>query len=136
MRPTGVVADANVALKWFHADGEESVAPARALLDRHRDGELVAHVLDLTFYEIGNALLRGRARVTAAQVDAVLRALRHICPVIAPDADDLALAASLAQDHELTMYDAVYAAVAQRRNLALMTFDRRLIATGLGAPPA
>ena len=31
-----VVSDANVALKWFHAEGEEEVAEARALLDAHK----------------------------------------------------------------------------------------------------
>jgi hypothetical protein len=31
-RAIDVVSDANVALKWFHAEGEEEVEPARALL--------------------------------------------------------------------------------------------------------
>ena len=31
-----VVSDANVALKWFHAEGEEEVAEARVLLAAHR----------------------------------------------------------------------------------------------------
>ncbi len=49
-----VISDANVALKWFHAEGEEGVESSRALLachrdrDRDRDRELALHVLDLT----------------------------------------------------------------------------------------
>jgi hypothetical protein len=34
-----VVSDASVALKWFHAEGEEEVEPARALISRTRRGQ-------------------------------------------------------------------------------------------------
>jgi len=96
MLATDVVSDANVALKWFRHEGEEDVESARALLDRHRERQVVLHVLDLTFYELGNALLRGRARATAEQTATVLGALREICPTIIPENDDLALASELA----------------------------------------
>ncbi len=43
-----VISDANVALKWFHAEGEEDVKSSRVLLACHRDRELALHVLDLT----------------------------------------------------------------------------------------
>jgi hypothetical protein len=36
MSAIDVVSDANVALKWFHTEGEEEVLEARALLDAHR----------------------------------------------------------------------------------------------------
>ena len=78
-----IVSDANVALKWFHAAGEE-VEAAHALLAGQRDRTVALRVLDLTAYEIGNALLRGRAKASAAQVATVLDALREICPSIAP----------------------------------------------------
>jgi predicted nucleic acid-binding protein len=136
MPTTDVVSDANIALKWFHHDGEEDVEPARALLDHHRARRVVLHVLDLTYYEIGNALLRGRARVTAEQTATVLSALREICLTITPDDQDLALATDLAAEHGLTLYDAAYAAVAQRRAAPLVTLDRELLAAGLGTRPA
>jgi predicted nucleic acid-binding protein len=130
-----VVSDANVALKWFHEHGEEDVEPARELLARHRAREVMVHVLDLTFYEVGNALLRGRAQATAAQTATVLAALREICPVLAPDDEDLGLAAELAAGHDLTLCDATYAAVARRRAAPLVTLDRDLLAAGLGTRP-
>jgi predicted nucleic acid-binding protein len=135
MRATDVVSDANVALKWFRHEGEEDVESARALLDRLREREVVLHVLDLTFYELGNALLRGRARASAEQTATVLAALREICPTIIPEDDDLALASELAAEHELTLYDAAYAAVAKRRDAPLVTFDRELLTAGLGIRP-
>jgi predicted nucleic acid-binding protein len=131
-----VVADANVVLKWFHAEGEEEVEAARALLDAHRDRTLAVLVLDLTPYEVGNALIRGRGGLGAEQVAIVLQAAREICAAIAPDGDDLARAAQLAVEHDLTLYDAAYAAVAQRRGAALATLDAKLLRCGLGARPS
>jgi predicted nucleic acid-binding protein len=131
-----VVSDANVALKWFHADGEEEVDHARALLDAHKVRSIALAVLDLTAYEIGNALLRGRAHASAEQTATVLQALREICPAISPDPEQLRLAAQLAEQHGLTLYDAAYAAVAQSRHATLVTLDRALLNAGLGQRPS
>lgn len=130
-----VVSDANVALKWFHAAGEEGVEEARALLTAHRDRVLAVHLLNLTLYEVGNALLRGRAQADAPATATVLRALREVCPVIAPTDSELALAADLAAEHGLSLYDASYAAVARLRSAHLATFDRGLLDAGLGVGP-
>ncbi len=131
-----VVSDANVALKWFHAEGEEDVRSARRLLAAHRDRELALYVLELTRYELGNALLRGRARVTPAKVATVLDALSEVCHAIVPTAEDLRTALELADEYDLTVYDAAYAAVARRRGAHLATFDKQLLASGLGRSPA
>lgn len=133
-----VVSDANVALKWFHAEGEEEVEPARALLDGQRQRTVSLSVLDLTSYELGNALLRGRAGAGAGaeQVAVVLEALAAICPAISPDSDDLRAAAALAEQHDLTLYDAAYAAVARRRGAHLATLDGELLQAGLGRRPS
>jgi predicted nucleic acid-binding protein len=131
-----VVSDASVALKWFHAEGEEEVGPARALLAAQADRTVALHVLDLTVYEVGNALLRGRVGASAEQVATVLDALSEVCPVIAPAPDDLRAAAALAEQHELTLYDAAYAAVAARRGAQLATLDGELLGAGLGRRPS
>lgn len=131
-----VVSDANVALKWFHAGGEEEVEPARALLAGQRQRTVSLSVLDLTSYELGNALLHGRAGAGAEQVAVVLEALAVICPAISPDTDDLRAAAALAELHDLTIYDAAYAAVARRRGAHLATLDGELLQAGLGRRPS
>ncbi len=118
-----VVSDANVALKWFHAEGEEEVAEARALLDA-------------TAYEVGNALLRGRAAAGPDQVATVLEALAEVCPALRPDPSELRRATELAAQHELTLYDAAYAAVAENREATLATLDRALLRAGLGTRPS
>lgn len=131
-----VVSDANVALKWFHAEGEEEVEPARALLAGQRGRTVALRVLDLTPYEIGNALLRGRLGVPAGRVATVLDALSEICPTIAPTNEDFSEAAALAEEHQLTLYDAAYAAVARRRGAQLVTLDRKLLRARLGRRPS
>jgi predicted nucleic acid-binding protein len=136
MPSTSVVADANVALKWFHTTGEQEVEPSRALLTRHRDRRLALHVLDLTPYELGNALLRGHASLDGESVAVVIEALAEMCLAIAPSPQDLREACRLAVEHELTLYDAAYAAVAQRRDAQLATLDDQLLERGLGRRPA
>lgn len=131
-----VVSDASVALKWFHAEGEEEVAEARALLTAHKERRIALAVLDLTLYEVGNALLRGRAAASAAQVATVLDSLVEICPAARLDPEELRLAAKLAERHDLTMYDAAYAAAAKSRKATLATSDDDLVKAGLGALPS
>ena len=135
MPPIDVVSDASVVLGWFHEDGEEQVADSRSILAAHQDETIAVAVLDLTAYEVGNALLRGRVRATATQVATVLESISQICPAVSPDIGDLRLAAELAEREGLTLYDAAYAAVAQRRGALLVTLDRKLLAAGVGRSP-
>lgn len=129
-----VVSDANVALKWFHAEGEEEVAEARALLEAHRSRVFGLAVLDLTPYEVGNALLRGRA--SAEQAATVLEALAEVCTAVSPSSEDFRRASELAERHDLTLYDAAYAAVAESHDAELATLDSALLSAGLGSRPA
>jgi predicted nucleic acid-binding protein len=131
-----VVSDANVAVKWFHAEGEQEVAEARALVDAHQARTVALSVLDLTFYEVGNALLRGRAGASAEQVATVLEALGAVCPAVQPEPEERRLAAELAERHDLTLCDAAYAAVAQSREATLATLDQDLLDARLGTRPS
>lgn len=136
MPPTIVVSDASVALKWFHALGEEEAEASRALIAADVDEQIRVIVLDLTRYEIGNALLRGRARASAESVAIVLEALGETCPSVSLDAAQLRLAAELAAEHGLTFHDAAYAAVARTNDGLLATLDRELLSAGLGLRPS
>lgn len=136
MPAISVVSDANVVLKWFHSKGEDEVEPARALLDAHKERLVALSVLDLTVYEVGNALMRGRAGASAEQAATVIEALIEICPSIRPRPEEMKVASLLAERHNLTLYDAAYAAVAQGRSAELVTLDRALLDAKLGSRPA
>jgi predicted nucleic acid-binding protein len=131
-----VVSDASVALKWFHAEGESEVEESRALLDYYARRTIALQVLDLTPYEVGNALLRGRASVSGDRVAAVLEALAEICPQVSLSTEELRAMAHLGERHGLTIYDAAYAAVAQVRGAELATMDEALLRSGLGRRPS
>jgi len=136
MPAISVVSDANVVLKWFHSEGEDEVEPARALLDAHKERTIALSVLDLTVYEVGNALMRGRAGANAEQAATVVEALAEICPALRPSPEEMRGASQLAERHDLTLYDASYAAVAQSRAAKLVTLDHALLAAELGSRPS
>lgn len=129
-----VLSDASVVLKWFHAEGEDQVQESRLLLEQFRDRRLGLYVLDLTMYEVGNALLRGRG-VAVDAVSVVLAALGEMVPRWVPQPAEWSRAAVLAQTHGLTLYDAMYGAVAERRDARLATMDAELLEAGLGSSP-
>ena len=131
---TEIICDASVVLKWFKDSGESEVVEARSLLAAHRDGKVTVAVLDLTYYEIGNVLVRALGH-TAEQATAVLNALRMICTTIPPGAADLNRAAELAETHNLSFYDAMYAAIAINRASRLATADRALLKAEFGETP-
>jgi predicted nucleic acid-binding protein len=136
MPAISVVSDANIVLKWFHSKGEEEVEPAHRLLDAHKERIIALSVLDLTVYEVGNALMRGRAGASAEQAATVIEALVEVCPAIRPSSEEMRLASHLAELHDLTLYDAAYVAVAQSRSAELVTLDRALLAAQLGSRPS
>lgn len=136
MPPIVVVADANVAVKWFHDTGEEGVEAARALLDAFVDERISLVVLDLTAYEVGNGLLREQTAASPESVATLLDAVSDLCPRISLEPAERRLAAELADEHRLTFYDAAYAAAARGRQGLLATFDQRLLAADLGLRPS
>lgn len=129
MKPKPMVVDSSVALKWLKPEGEEHAAEARALLDAHEAGrqELTApaHLL----LEVMNALWAHRA--TAAQIQRAVELLIGLrMTFIEADPALLARAAEMAVDHRITVYDAVFAALAERLDCELVTADRQLASSG------
>jgi predicted nucleic acid-binding protein len=135
MPPIDVVSDASVVLKWFHAEGEEQVQESRELLSLFRERRIGLYVLDLTMYEVANALLRGRVAAADA-VSVVLAALGEMVPRWVPRPVEWSRAAAVAEMHRLTVYDATYAAVAERRDALLVTMHAGLLAARLGLSPS
>jgi predicted nucleic acid-binding protein len=131
---TEVVSDANVLIAAL-ANDEVAHEECRVLLDAFSAGLVDIVALDLTPYEIGNAIMRGQRR-SADHAIIALESLITAVPNVTPDVDDLREAARLAEVHNLTFYDAAYAAVAMRRGAYLATLDQRLVASGLGQRPS
>jgi predicted nucleic acid-binding protein len=119
------VVDASVAVKWFNQENEQNVAEALAVLRDAVAQRVTLLTSDLLRYEVANALTKGK-NLTPATVRAMLERLDEL-PVefieITPALFEEA--ASFAQHYSISVYDAVYAALARAVNGTLMTANPR-----------
>jgi predicted nucleic acid-binding protein len=122
------VLDASTALAWHFED--ELSARAEAASERSYDDTAVVPMH--WFLEVGSALLKGeRRRRTAASHSALfIDRLRTLQPEV--DAIDphqvFGMLLPLARAHRLSVYDAAYLELAERRGIALATLDASLAA--------
>ncbi|MBI4451456.1 type II toxin-antitoxin system VapC family toxin [Candidatus Woesearchaeota archaeon] len=117
------VIDASVAVKWFA--NEPGSDAALALRNEHISGEAVLIVPDIFFAEVVNAMRykeKDEEKLMAANNaiwDLQLHSEKTTRFVIEK-------AISLALEHNLSLYDAAYAAIAQTFGAQLVTADKSL----------
>lgn len=134
---TPLVLDASIAADWL-LDDELDPRAADALTGLRRDGAIVP---PLWHYEIRNALLTAerRGRVSPSQTTERLGYLQAL-PIRTDDATNLQAAFTLAREHRLSFYDALYLELAKRLGSGLATLDaalaRAALAEGLNISPA
>jgi predicted nucleic acid-binding protein len=137
------VLDASLALAWYFED--EATPPTDELLDRLASTGAV--VPALWRLEVGNAL---QMAIRRKRIDAVFRdtALEELAAMpitvdLETDAHAWTTTLRLADRFALTLYDATYLELAQRRGLPLASLDKELCAAahvldlkflGVGAP--
>ncbi len=123
MARRSVVVDASTALKW--AIAEHGSEAALDLLEWD-----VIHAPDFILVEVANVLWSKVRRqvVGRSEADAAFEAIASV-PIALTPIGELALAArGLAFALDVTVYDALYAALARRYNCPLATADRSLAA--------
>jgi predicted nucleic acid-binding protein len=121
-----LVIDASVTLAWYF---EDEASPATdELLDRIAAAGAVAP--PLWRFEVGNGLQMAirRKRIDAAYRDDALAELAALPITIDPDADAHAWTSTLrlSERFSITLYDAAYVELAQRRALPLATLDQAM----------
>jgi predicted nucleic acid-binding protein len=119
------VIDAGVVVKWFIPEVESALA--HQLLARYLQGVDTPVAPDLLISECANVFWR-RCRqgdITSAEATESVADLvtLNIPLVLATSLVQSAL--QLALQHQRTVYDALYLALAQERNCSLMTADER-----------
>ena len=116
------VVDASVAVKWVVAERDSEAAVRLA------EHDLLAP--ELLIVEAGNALWSKGRRGELSDVEAAdrLEALLVMPVLLVPSPGLAARALDLALGIGLTVYDALYLALAQARGVPLVTADRRLLA--------
>ena len=118
-----IVLDNSIVLSWCLADEDVPIAE-RAMRLVVEEGAIVPGVW---WYELRNALVvnERRGRLDAGDTRSTLADLRKLRIAIDHDHDEAALL-DLSRQHDLSVYDAAYLEVAQRRALPLASLDRRL----------
>ncbi len=126
--------DASVLLAAFDPDDDRHQA-CRSLLE---DGEAALATLDLARYEVANVAVRAwRAPESVARLLAAIERLADDGGVIVSTQTLLERAAELAEQHEISVYDATYAAAAADGGHRLVSCDQRdLVSKKLAALPA
>lgn len=122
------VVDASVAIKWYVAE-EESLAAAQ-LLDVLE--ELL--VPDLIFPEIGNILWKKirRGQLPSDKAVAILKLVEQLPMQIHESRTLIDEAFRIAIEFGVTVYDALYLAVATVEDAAFVTADRKLLRLAKG----
>ena len=131
-----LVIDASLTMTWYFED--EATAATEALLDVvAKSGAVVPPLWRL---EVASGFQSGirRKRIDAAYRDASMADLGHMPITVDPDTDIYiwTMTLQLADRYRLTIYDACYLELAQRRSLPLATLDAELraAAQALGLP--
>ncbi len=124
----GFVADSSIAVAW--AVPSQSGRASEILLNDVASGRPFV-VPVLWMFEAGNSLLvlKRRRRITEEQYSRARGALGRLNPDVDEDGPRLALGkiGELAEEYALSVYDATYLELAQRRRVPLASRDAALI---------
>lgn len=122
-----LVLDSSTALSWCFEDEDNELADV--VFGQVVEGGAVAPAV--WRYEVANGLQMAvrRGRISPTYRDASLADLSQMEVRIDPEGDAhlWSTVVDLAEKHSLTVYDAAYLELAQRRRLPLATLDRALI---------
>jgi predicted nucleic acid-binding protein len=121
----GYVVDASVLVKWFTK--EEDRDRAIALRDLHTSGRSVIYITELTLLEILNAIRYGPKSDEEDGAEA-LQVLHDLdLQLKVADFEVLRKSNAIAWVYKITVYDALYVALAEQLGYPLITADEVLI---------
>jgi predicted nucleic acid-binding protein len=117
------ILDASVIVKWFAE--EEQSDKALSLREKHLRKELQIAVSEITFVEVLNALrYKKKSEEELKKANTDLRDVQ--IKTLKTSSTVLEKSIALALKHNLTLYDALYLALAEMNNLVLITTDTSL----------
>lgn len=126
MIPKAVI-DSCVAYKWLRPFGETGVPQALALVEASGAGEVELVAPTIMPVELTNVIRSARLPLEAAFV--LVREIGGFHVTLYPnDVTRLAEATRLAYRHKLSIYDALFLALAEELDCPLVTADRRAFA--------
>jgi len=118
------VLDASAVAKWFVEEDESR--EMRWIRDLYLEGAVTIYVPSLLFTELANAL-RYVDGLDSTDVINAVEALRSLRLRVVSDLEVLDRAIEIAFNHGITVYDAVYVALAEATGSKLVTYDKELL---------
>lgn len=123
----GYVLDASVIVKWFLHHQEADRDRALALRDLHISGRSTIYIPRLALLEVLNAI-RFNPKADKETGEAALEALQDLDLEIKPgDVNVLRKANAIAWAYKITIYDALYVALAEQVGYPLITADEVMV---------
>lgn len=121
---TPILLDSSVIVKWFLSEDDSNEALWLRAADRTDKISVV--LTELSFYEVTNALSRADA-IKPQQTHRAIQALRDESSMLMPfDINVLHVAIEIAEDADISVYDAYFVAQADLEGLRLITADKKL----------
>ena len=116
------VVDASVVVKWFLPEVHSEAAQCY----RAPEHEILAP--DLILPETGNAIWKRvrQGQLPRDEAMAIVRLLQTGSIQVRPSAPYLDRASTIAMDHDRSVYDSLYVALAEQEDCPLVTADRKL----------
>jgi predicted nucleic acid-binding protein len=119
-----MVLDASVILKWFLR--EKDTESALKLKEKILTENISVFLPDLVLFEVANALRFKPEYDEKAATEAVNSLLDLGFDIVKPDRDILNSTFKISFRHSVTVYDAVYLALAKRMKCEFITADEKL----------
>lgn len=121
------VLDASVIVKWFLHHQEADRDKALALRELHIAGRSKIHVPELAFLEVLNAI-RFNAKAEEKDGETALEALQDLnIETKSANGDLLRKTNAIAWAYKITIYDALYVALAEQIGYPLITADEVMV---------
>lgn len=124
-----IVVDASVAFKWLKHRDETHRKQAMALLERHVLDQIRITVPDFLFLEIANALVTKtstRAKTVQKDLHTLFDSDLEIYRI---SKEDIMKSAFLANRKKTSVYDMIYAVIAKKLKVTLVTADQKFLAS-------
>lgn len=122
-----LVVDASVVIKFYVP--EILSDKSDEILSRLADGNINLLAPDLLYPETGNILWKKRrlGELTHAEAEEIIEALTHVPIRIEESKPIIPLAVTIAMNSGITVYDAMYVAVANIYSTRMITADKKLV---------